>query len=46
MANDSVPVTKTPGKSGFRLSLDVWAVTVAFVLAALVRTGVLKHITW
>lgn len=29
-----------------RLSLDVWAVIFAFVLAALVRFGVLKHITW
>jgi hypothetical protein len=29
-----------------RLSLDVWAVIFAFVLAALVRLGVLKHISW
>jgi hypothetical protein len=28
------------------LSLDAWAVTAAFVLAALVRTGLLKHIPW
>jgi hypothetical protein len=29
-----------------RLSLDAWAVIFAFVLAALVRFGVLKHISW
>jgi hypothetical protein len=29
-----------------RISLDVWAVIFAFVLAALVRFGVLKHVTW
>ena len=28
------------------LSLDGWAVTVALLLAALVRLGVLKHISW
>ena len=28
------------------LSLDGWAVTVALALAALVRFGVLKHISW
>jgi len=30
----------------FRLSLDAWAVAAAFVLALLVRTGVLKHVPW
>jgi len=36
------------GKSGSRwkLSLDTWAVLVAFLLALLVRTGVFKHIPW
>ena len=28
------------------LSLDGWAVATALALAALVRLGVLKHITW
>ena len=28
------------------LSLDGWAVTLALALAALVRFGVLKHISW
>ena len=30
----------------FRFSLDAWAVTAAFALALLVRTGLLKHIPW
>lgn len=29
-----------------RFSLDAWAVAAAFVLALLVRTGVLKHVPW
>jgi hypothetical protein len=28
------------------LSVDGWAVAIALALAALVRVGVLKHITW
>ena len=32
--------------SRWRLSLDTWAVLVAFLLALLVRTGVFKHIPW
>ena len=32
--------------SRWKLSLDTWAVLVAFLLALLVRTGVLKHIPW
>jgi hypothetical protein len=28
------------------LSLDVWAVLASFLLALLVRVGVLKHIPW
>jgi hypothetical protein len=28
------------------LSLDGWAVTVALLLTALVRLGVLKHVAW
>jgi hypothetical protein len=36
------------GKTGSRwkLSLDTWAVLVAFLLALLVRVGVFKHIPW
>ena len=35
-------------KTGSRrkLSLDTWAVLVAFLLALLVRTGVFKHVPW
>lgn len=29
-----------------RLSLDTWAVVLGLVLAALVRLGVLKHVSW
>jgi hypothetical protein len=28
------------------LSLDGWAVAIALLLAALVRLGVLKHVSW
>ena len=41
MATNTVP---TPRR--FRISLDVWAVTTAFALAALVRIGLLKYIPW
>jgi len=30
----------------WKLSLDSWAVLVAFLLALLVRTGVFKHVPW
>jgi hypothetical protein len=30
----------------FRLSLDGWAVALAFAVAALVRCGILKRIPW
>jgi len=35
-------------KAGSRrkLSLDTWAVLVAFLLALLVRAGVFKHVPW
>jgi hypothetical protein len=32
--------------SKWELSLDTWAVLVAFLLALLVRVGVFKHIPW
>jgi hypothetical protein len=39
----TAPVTPS-AKSGW--SIDAWAVLLAFVLAALVRAGVFKHIPW
>jgi hypothetical protein len=33
-------------KSGWRLSLDTWAVGFALALALLIRLGVIKHISW
>ena len=33
-------------ESRWKLSLDTWAVVVAFLLALLVRVGVFKHIPW
>ncbi len=33
-------------RNRWKLSLDTWAVLVAFLLALLVRTGVFKHIPW
>ncbi len=38
--------TNTAGKKRLALSLDGWAVAIALALAALVRFGVLKHVTW
>jgi len=35
-----------PQAASPRLSVDAWAVVLGLVLAALVRLGVLKHITW
>jgi hypothetical protein len=33
-------------ESGFSLSLDTWAVTLALLLALLVGIGVLEHVPW
>jgi hypothetical protein len=33
-------------RNRWKLSLDTWAVLVAFVAALLVRAGVFKHIPW
>lgn len=35
-----------PKSFRLRLSLDVWAVIAAFLLAAFVRAGFLRHIPW
>jgi hypothetical protein len=42
MSQSEAPVRR----NSFRLSPDAWAVTAAFVLALLVRVGVLKHVPW
>ena len=34
------------GTRGFKLSLDVWAVAIAFLLVILVRTGILQRVPW
>lgn len=44
MPDDSVEVTAVPDKRG--VTLDVWAVLLAFLLALLVKLGVLQHIPW
>jgi hypothetical protein len=36
----------TPSSKGALLSLDAWAVIVAFLLALLVRFDVLKNVPW
>jgi hypothetical protein len=51
MATDSVEGIavedgKVAGKQGFGLTLDWSAVLLAFVLALLVRMGLLQHISW
>jgi len=33
-------------ESRWKLSLDTWAVLVAFLLALLVRVGVFTHVPW
>jgi hypothetical protein len=37
---------EAPGVKQHRFSIDSWAVLLAFVLAALVRAGVFKHLPW
>ena len=44
MADDPVKVMTVPDKRG--VTLDVWAVLLAFVLALLVKAGALQHIPW
>jgi hypothetical protein len=41
----SKPTTSNP-RSRFRISLDVWAVITALLLAGVVRAGILKHVPW
>jgi hypothetical protein len=41
----SIAPAGTP-KRGFRLSLDTWAVLLSFLLALLVRVGILQHVSW
>ena len=42
--SEQVQATVPAKQRGF--SIDAWAVLLAFVLAALVRAGVFKHIPW
>jgi hypothetical protein len=42
--SEQVQVEVPAKQRGF--SIDAWAVLLAFVLAALVRAGVFKHIPW
>jgi len=44
MSKGNEEVLSVPRKRS--LSLDSWAVLLAFALAALVRAGVFKHIPW
>jgi len=46
MADESVGVKTQADKAGSWLTLDVWAVLLAFVLALLVWTGILQHVPW
>lgn len=41
MADQTNEAKKQPG-----LSLDGWAVAIALLLTALVRLGVIKHVSW
>jgi len=42
----SAEVKATGSGSSWKLSLDTWAVLVAFLAALLIRAGVFKHIPW
>jgi hypothetical protein len=39
-------MSQSPRQSGFRLSLDSWAVLLAIALTILVRSGILKTVSW
>jgi hypothetical protein len=41
---EPVPNRSLPKK--FKLSLDSWAVIVAFLAALLIRAGVIAHVPW
>jgi len=42
----SEATTHKPRLQRFKLTLDGWAVAIAFLLALLVRAGVLKRVPW
>jgi hypothetical protein len=46
MADVTAEVSSAASKGGVGLTLDWWAVLLAFLLAALVKLGVLQHIGW
>jgi hypothetical protein len=39
-------LTTTPSRKGAPISLDVWAVIVALVLALAVRFDIIKNVPW
>jgi hypothetical protein len=41
--NESNAANRT---TGFKLSLDGWAVTLALALSALIWVGLIKHVPW
>jgi hypothetical protein len=43
--SDQQPI-QSQAAQPFRLSLDAWAVFIAFALAGFVRFGILRHIPW
>ena len=46
MSADPEKTASPTGKPHLGLSVDVWAVLLAFLLAILVRAGVLQHVPW
>jgi len=46
MTTNASPVTTASTSKKPLLSLDTWAVLLAFAAALAVRLGVLKHISW
>jgi hypothetical protein len=49
MSTESTPTAETerpPVQSGFKISLDWWAVITALVLAALILLGIIQSVPW
>jgi len=44
--NQSTPEARVDNGAVTRISLDAWAVTLAFAASLLIWTGVIKHIPW
>jgi hypothetical protein len=45
-ANQSKPSDETEKTARAGISLDAWAVTLAFAVSLLIWTGVIKHVPW